>query len=112
MQPLAEQKPDNLLISEMQLLLAENRTDMALLRTGIALFGLPLSVLGLLVATSHYWDFSDAHVLFIVLVVVCAFLAIMAIYLILIAIRRIRGHHRIMQKIKLQDKALAQLMDF
>ena len=42
------------LINEIQLILAEKRTSLAAMRTGIAVFVLPLSVLSVLVATSEY----------------------------------------------------------
>src|SRR5436190_20338458 len=45
-------KLDNVIFGEIQLLLAEKRTALASLRTGIAVFALPLSVLSALIATS------------------------------------------------------------
>ena len=47
-------KPDNVIFGEIQVLLAEKRTALASLRTGIAVFALPLSVLSALIATSRY----------------------------------------------------------
>jgi uncharacterized membrane protein YkgB len=44
-------KPDNVIFGEIQVLLAEKRTALAGLRTGIAVFALPLSVLSALIAT-------------------------------------------------------------
>jgi uncharacterized membrane protein YkgB len=46
----------NIVINEVQLVLAEKRTSLAAMRTGIAVFALPLSVLSVLVATSKYYD--------------------------------------------------------
>ena len=75
--------PEGTLINEVQLLLAENRTDMAMLRTGIAVFGLPLSVIGLLIATSNYWEFNQVVLdMFIPLVIICVILVALAFYLI------------------------------
>ena len=48
--------PDNLIFGEIQVLLAEKRTALAGLRTGIAVFALPLSVLSALIATSRYYS--------------------------------------------------------
>ena len=45
--------PDNVIFGEIQVLLAEKRTALASLRTGIAVFALPLSVLSALIATSR-----------------------------------------------------------
>ena len=49
-------KLDELIFGEIQVLLAEKRTALAALRTGIAVFALPLSVLSALIATSRYYS--------------------------------------------------------
>src|SRR5260370_7242919 len=49
---------DNLIFGEVQVLLSEKRTALSSLRTGIAIFALPLSVLSVLIATSHYYSFG------------------------------------------------------
>ena len=48
--------PDNVIFGEIQVLLAEKRTALASLRTGIAVFALPMSVLSALIATSRYYS--------------------------------------------------------
>ena len=47
--------PDNVIFGEIQVLLAEKRTALASLRTGIAVFALPLTVLSALIATSRLY---------------------------------------------------------
>ena len=47
---------DSVIFGEIQVLLAEKRTALASLRTGIAVFALPLSVLSALIATSRYYS--------------------------------------------------------
>jgi uncharacterized membrane protein YkgB len=47
---------DALIINEAQLILAEKRTSLAAMHTGIAVFAVPLSVLGLLIATSNLME--------------------------------------------------------
>ena len=49
-------KLDNVIFGEIQVLLAEKRTPLPSLRTGIAVFALPLSVLSALIATSRYYS--------------------------------------------------------
>ena len=49
-------KPDDVIFGEIQVLLSEKRTALAGLRTGIAVFALPLSVLSPLIATSRYYN--------------------------------------------------------
>jgi hypothetical protein len=49
---------DNLILGEIQVPLSEKRTALAFMRTGIAIFALPLSVLSVLIATSRYYSFE------------------------------------------------------
>ena len=49
-------KIDLMAINEVQLILSEKRTSLSLMRTGIAVLALPLSVLSFLIATSKYYD--------------------------------------------------------
>jgi len=52
----AKREPAAIVINEVQLILAEKRTSLAAMRTGIAVFALPLSVLSVLIATSKFYD--------------------------------------------------------
>jgi len=75
---------------DITLLLAEKRTSLAVLRTAIAIFTLPLSVLTILTATSKYYDpFESLHLL-IPLVILCIILVILGVYLIIRSFRRIK----------------------
>ena len=47
---------DSLILGEIQVLLSEKRTALSIMRTGIAVFALPLSVLSVLIATSRYYS--------------------------------------------------------
>src|SRR5438046_7526062 len=47
---------DSLILGEIQVLLSEKRTALSTMRTGIAVFALPLSVLSVLIATSRYYS--------------------------------------------------------
>ena len=48
--------PDTVVFNDIQVLLAEKRTALSSLRTGIAVFALPFSVLSVLIATSRYYS--------------------------------------------------------
>ncbi len=50
---------DTLTFNEVQLLLAEKRTALSTLRTGIAVFAFPLSVLSVLIATSRMYEIRE-----------------------------------------------------
>ena len=58
---------ESIVINEVQLLLAEKRTSLSVMRTGIAVLVVPLSVLSLLIATSKYYDIFHVISMFITL---------------------------------------------
>lgn len=97
--------------SEVQLLLAEKRTSLSTLRTGIAVFALPLSVLGLLVATSNYYHPRQAMGFLLPLLGLCALLVLLGAYLIIHALRHIRRHNRLIRQIKQDHSAIAEYID-
>ena len=97
--------------SEVQLLLAEKRTSLSTLRTGIAVFALPLSVLGLLVATSRYYDPTQVLGFLLPLLGLCILLVLLGAYLIVQSLRHIRRHNRLIRQIKQEYSAIAEFMD-
>jgi hypothetical protein len=78
-------------ISHIQLILAEKRTSLAVLRTGIVVLSLPLSVVTVLIATSRYYDFLDTYHLIVPLLGLCAGLVLLAAYLVQSSLRRIHN---------------------
>lgn len=106
-----EANVEALLINEIQLLLAEKRTSQSALRTGIAVFALPLTVLSFLIATSRYYDvFSVLHLL-VPLMGLCAALVILGSYLVLRAITRIRKYDRHIAELKEENARIARIVD-
>ena len=95
-------------ISRIQLVLAEKRTSLAVMRTGIGVFTLPLSVVTVLVATSRYYDFLETFHLLVPLLGICAGLVVLGIYLVHRSVRRIRKQEAMINKIKQQDPGLAE----
>src|SRR5258706_6009636 len=85
----------HLVFDEVQLILAEKRTALSGLRTGIAVFVLPLSVLSALIATSRYYQPGEVVQFLVPLLVICAALIFLGCYLILHAIRRIHHYDRL-----------------
>ena len=75
---------------EISLLLAEKRTSLAVLRTAIAIFTLPLSVLTILTATSKYYNPIESLHLLAPLFIICTILILIGIYLIVRSFRRIK----------------------
>jgi hypothetical protein len=50
--PKGDSELDAMILNEVQVLLSEKRTSLSTMRTGIAVFAFPLSVLSILIATS------------------------------------------------------------
>jgi hypothetical protein len=102
---------DALILNEVQVLLSEKRTALSTLRTGIAIFALPLSVLSVLIATSRFYDVIRVMHLLVLLLVLNAGLVALAIYLITHSIRRLHHYDRLIQQFKRKHSALAELID-
>ena len=82
-------KPDNVIFGEIQVLLAEKRTALAALRTGIAVFALPLSVLSTLIATSRYYSIEKVMPLLAPLMLLNLGLVVLGTWLVFRSIHRI-----------------------
>jgi uncharacterized membrane protein YidH (DUF202 family) len=93
-------EPDSIVINEVQLLLAEKRTSLSTMRTGITVFVLPLSVLGVLVTTSKHYDFHRVLPMIIPLLVICAGLVVIGSYLIFRAMTRLHHYDRQIRELK------------
>ena len=104
----AARKNESVDISRIQLILAEKRTSLAIMRTGIGVFTLPLSVVTVLVATSRYYDVFETYHLLVPLLGICAGLIVLGIYLVHRSVRRIRKQDALINRIKQQDPALAK----
>jgi uncharacterized membrane protein YidH (DUF202 family) len=103
--------PDTIIINDVQLLLAEKRTSLAALRTGIAVFALPLSVLSILIATSRYYDIMHVMPLLLPLLLLSAALVILGTYLVMRAIIRIRHFTRLITAIKKKHSRIREFID-
>ena len=102
---------ESLIINEVQLLLAEKRTSLAAIRTGIAVLALPLSVMGILIATSKYYDVVHVLPLFIPLIVLCFVLILLGLYLIVRSTVRMRLHDQHIKELKLKHSKVAEFID-
>jgi len=103
--------PETTVINEIQLLLAEKRTSLAALRTGIAVFVLPLTVMSVLIATSKYYDIVHVMHLLVPLLFLCAALVLLGSYLITRSIIRIYHHDKHIAEIKRKNSAIAEFID-
>ena len=109
--PVTQSEVDSLILNEVQLLLSEKRTAMSAMRTGIAVFALPLSVLSVLIATSRFYDALNVLHLLVPLGVMTLALVVLGVYLILHALRRIRHYDQLIAEFKRKHSKLAELVD-
>lgn len=102
---------DSMAINEVQLLLAEERTSLSVMRTGIAILALPMSVFSLLVATSEYYEISNVLHFLVPLFVVCLLLIMLGGYLIVRSINNIRHFDKLIRRVKLEHSAIAKFLE-
>jgi uncharacterized membrane protein YidH (DUF202 family) len=73
--------PNNVIFGEIQVLLAEKRTALASLHTGIAVFALPLFMLSALIATSRYYSIERVMPLLVPLILLNPVLVVLGTWL-------------------------------
>jgi len=106
-----DEQNENVVIGEVQLVLAEKRTSLAKMRTGIAVFALPLTVLSVLVATSKYYDIFHVMSLLLPLLALCAALVILGSFLVIHALVKLRRYDRMILAIKRRHGSIADLIE-
>ena len=104
-------KLDNLIFGEIQVLLAEKRTALASLRTGIAVFALPLSVLSVLIATSRYYSVGTVMPLLVPLLLLNFGLVVLGSWLIYRSIHRIHHYELRIRELSQKYRAIAEFIE-
>src|SRR6202171_5152483 len=104
-------EPSNLVFGEIQVLLAEKRTSLSALRTGIAIFALPLSVLSVLIATSRYYSFGKVMPLLAPLLLLNLGLVVLGSWLIYHAIRHLRRYDHRIRELTQKYRSIADFID-
>jgi uncharacterized membrane protein YidH (DUF202 family) len=94
-----------------QLLLSEKRTSLSVLRTGVGILVLPLSVLGLLIATAKTYEFNNVIELMIPVLSISALLAILAGTLIIRSLIQLQHYDKMLSQLKESHPVLADLMN-
>lgn len=102
---------DNLILGEIQVLLAEKRTALASLRTGIAVFALPLSVLSVLIATSRYYNLATVMPLLVPLLLLNLGLVILGSWLIYHSVCRLHHYDHVIRELRKKYSSLAEYVD-
>ena len=101
---------DILGINQVQLLLSEKRTSLSVMRTGIAMLALPLSIFSALIATSKYYNIADVWLLLTLVSGINLRLIVFSIYLIIRSLLRMHNYDRIINQIKQQHSTLKQFL--
>jgi uncharacterized membrane protein YidH (DUF202 family) len=101
---------NTVVLNELQLLLAEKRTALSTLRTGIAICAFPLSVLSVLIATSKLYEIHKVLQWLLPLLLINLALIVLATYLIIHALRRLQHYNRVIEGFKLQHLRLKKLL--
>ena len=104
-------QPDNVIFGEIQVVLSEKRTALSSLRTGIAIFALPLSVLSALIATSRYYSFAKVMPLLVPLLVLNLGLVLLGAWLIYHSIRRLHHYDHVIRELTQKYRSLAEFVD-
>ena len=104
-------KLDNLILGEIQVLLSEKRTSLATMRTGIAVFALPLSVLSALIATSRYYSMEKVMPLLVPLLLLNLGLVVLGSWLVYRSIHRIHHYERRIRELSEKYRSLAQFIE-
>ena len=104
-------KQAHMVYDQIQLVLAEKRTALSTLRTGIAVFALPISAFSVLIATSKYYETSRVLHWLIPLIALNLGLVVLGCYLITLAVFRIRRYDGRILELKQKHAELAQLVD-
>jgi len=104
-------KLDNVIFGEIQVLLAEKRTALAALRTGIAVFALPLSVLSVLIATSRYYSIGKVMPLLVPLLLLNLGLVVLGSWLIYRSIHRIHHYEFRIRELSQKYRSIAEFIE-
>src|SRR5438876_6934567 len=104
-------EPSNLIFGEIQVLLAEKRTALSSLRTGIAIFALPLSVLSVLIATSRYYSIGKVMPLLVPLLLLNFGLVVLGSWLVYRSIRRFYHFERRIRELSQKYRSIAEFIE-
>ena len=102
---------DSVIFGEIQVLLAEKRTALASLRTGIAVFALPLSVLSALIATSRFYSMEKVMPLLAPLLLLNLGLVVLGSWLVFHSIGRLHHYDRRIRELTQKYRSLAEFVE-
>lgn len=102
---------ENIVINKIQLILAEKRTSLSMMRTGIAVLALPISTLSVLIALSKYYDFVQVLHFLIPLGIILLLLTALGSYLIIRSMIRMKHYDQFIRKVKMQYQNIEEFIE-
>ncbi|MDO4877668.1 MAG: hypothetical protein Q3966_00030 [Neisseria sp.] len=108
---MSSEQNDILCINQVQLLLSEKRTALSVMRTGIAVLAMPLSIFGALIATSKWYSPQEVWPLLVLVSLINLGLVALAVYLIARSLSRMRQYDRLIADIKGSHASLKRLIE-
>jgi len=102
---------DKTIMNEIQLILAEKRTALSTMRTGIAVSALPLTVFSFLIATKKLYDVENVLEFFVPLVMITTSLVFLGAYLVARSFFKIHRYDKMITNIKKNHSKLAEFID-
>ena len=97
-------------INQVQLLLSEKSTALSVMRTGIAILALPLSIFSALIATSRWYNPNEVWPLLLLVSLINLLLIVLALYLIVRSLLLMHRYDRLVSEIKQEHESLRRLI--
>jgi uncharacterized membrane protein YidH (DUF202 family) len=107
------QKTDQreMVFDEVNLMLSEKRTALSILRTGIAIFSIPLSLGSVLIATSQLYDPDQILYLIVPVLAGCTLLVLISLWLMITAAVKLRNNERRLDRLIEKNQFLRNIVD-
>ena len=111
MSSIQNNENERVIIDEVQVLLEEKRTSLSVMRTGIGIFIVQIIIFGILIAASKSYQFLEVLHMTIPFYVINGCLVLLAYYLIITSLIRIRRYDRLITGLKKKHRRIAELMN-
>ncbi len=108
---MTEAADEALVSSAIQILLSEKRTSLSMMRTGITIIALPLTITSALIATSKLYEVDRVALLLVVVMTVNALLLGLGVTLVVRAYRSIAKYARLLDQLKKDHPSMSQYLD-
>jgi uncharacterized membrane protein YidH (DUF202 family) len=108
--PRKQTQNEQLLLNEVQLLLAEKRTYLSMLRTGLAVFTVPITIIAVLAATVEYHGLFSNVLVGLVITGAMIALSLIGLSIFYQAQGKIKRLDRMIRLIEKESKRIAEIL--